>query len=221
MYMKGFWHFVLILTLIIAIDRLRIYAQNRKGQSNNKQTADFEKCTTELRKADKYYISFRILNRWGYYFQGLNCLLFSLETFFKLIFILNSKNYLESELKGMGHNLKKAFNKINLDRNKFDLIYKIISSYGYTEIRYFNPDLVNEINHSDKTGAYIYLEKLHKEIEDLHKLITVKIRGRFNAPQYVDGLSIYLYHSLDPSEKKALIDDCISKGDPNLSVDNC
>ena len=53
-------------------------------KKENKISVDFDKATLELRKSDKYYISFRILNRWGFYFQGINCLLFSIETLLKI-----------------------------------------------------------------------------------------------------------------------------------------
>ena len=189
-------------------------------KKETKYLIDIDKATLELEKADKYYISFRILNRWGYYFQGLNHLLFSIETFLKLLYILNKNNYTNSELIGLGHNLKKAFNKNKLDKQKFDLIFKIISNYGYTKIRYDVPDLVNELNRTDKNNKYVYLETLHSEIEELHKIITTIIRENFNVPDY-DGLNIYKYHTLDPDDKKALIDDCLSKGDPHFSLDRC
>jgi len=184
------------------------------------QKVDFDKCTLELRKADKYYISFRILNRWGFYFQGLNCLLFSLETFLKLFYLLGKDFYTNSELRKIGHTLEKVFNN-NLNKTKFDIIFNTISNYGYTEIRYDSPDLVNELNGINKKGKYVYLDRLHKEIEELHKIITDKIRKKFNTPNYVNGLDIYKYHSMDSEDKKKLIDDCLSRGDPNLSFDNC
>jgi hypothetical protein len=190
-------------------------------KKEEKYIIDFDKATLELRKADKYYISFRILNRWGYYFQGLNCLLFSLETFLKLLYILDKDDYTNFELIKLGHNLKKAFIKIRLDKQKFDIIFKIISNYEYTEIRYDSPDLVNELNQIDKNKRYVYLEKLHTEIEELHEIITGKIRKKFNAPNYGNGLNIYKYNTLDQDDKKNLIDDCLSKGDPNFSLDRC
>ncbi|MCK5474638.1 MAG: hypothetical protein KAI53_04475 [Candidatus Aenigmarchaeota archaeon] len=148
-------------------------------------------------------------------------MLFSIETFLKLLYILDKNNYTNSELIGLGHNLKKAFNESKLDKQKFGMIFKIISNYGYTEIRYSAPDLVNELNSKDKYNKYIYLETLHSELEELHELITKIIREKFNAPKYTDGLNIHPYHTLDPDDKKTLIDDCLSKGDPNFSLNRC
>ena len=186
-----------------------------------KHIVDFDKVTLELRKADKYYISFRILNRWGFYFQGLNCLLFSLETFFKLLYILDKNDYTNSELIKFGHNIKETFNKSKLNKQKLNLIFKIISNYSYTEIRYDSPDLVNELNNIDGNRKYVYLDTLHSEIEELHKIVTKKIRTKFNIPNYLAGLSIDKYHSMASSDKKSLIDDCLSRGDPNFSLDRC
>lgn len=192
-----------------------------KEKNEKIQKINFDTATLLLRKADKYYISFRILNRWGYYFQGLNCLLFSLESFFKLLHILDKKTYSDSELKKLGHNLKKTFNKIELDKQKFNLIFRIISNYGYTEIRYNSPDLVNELNQTDENKKFVHLEELHSELEELHKIITTKIRANFSVPNYQGGLDIYKYHRLDSDDKKKLIDDCLSRGDPNFSLDRC
>ena len=196
-----------------------------KGCIKNKKeknfVVDFHKSTLELRKADKYYISFRILNRWSFYFQGLNCLLFSLETFFKLLYILDKTEYTNTELKKLGHNLRRTFKKIKLNKKKFDLVFRIVSNYGYNEIRYNAPDLINELNSIDHKRKFVYLDKLDYEIKELHKIITHKIRKRFNAPGYQCGLNIYKYHSLDPIEKKKMIDDALSKGDIHFSLDQC
>ncbi len=185
----------------------------------DKIAVDFDNAIVELRKADKYYISFRILNRYGFYFQGLNCLLFSLETFFKLVYILNKEKYSDKELIRLGHNLKKAFKMSELDKEKFNFLFKTISIYQYTEIRYDSPDLINELNGVDENGAFIILDKLNYEINNLHKFISEKIRKKFN--NQFNMPEIMKYGRLEPEEKKNLIDECLSKGDHNFRFDRC
>ena len=108
-----------------------------------------------------------------------------------------------------------------MDKNNYDLIFKIVSNYGYTEIRYDSPDLVNELNQIDKNKEYVHLKQLHSEIEKIHKTITEKIRVNLNCPNYRNGESIYKYHSMDTQDKKDMIDDALSRGYPNYSLDRC
>ncbi len=199
------------------IKKLILKSKNLITFRKNKRLVDLDKCFQELEKADKYYISFRILNRWGFYFQGLNCLLFSLETFFKLIYLLNRETYTNDELRAFGHNLNRIFKKIDLDKKDFSLTFKIVKCYNYTKLRYSNPDLPNELN-LFLNKKYPHLDKLNLEIENIHRIITFKIRNKFNIPNYVDGLKIYKYHSLDDEEKKNLIDDAFSCGYNRSSI---
>lgn len=179
---------------------------------------DFELCNNLITKADKYYISFRILNRCGFYFQGVTCLLFSLEIFFKIIYLLEKTHYKEEELKKIGHNLKNLAKKIKIDKNRFRTIYQIISSYNYTEMRYNDITLINELNHKNKYGKY--LDNLNDEILGFHKYITHKMKEKFNIPEY-NAYSIYKIHPLvKPAHIQKFIEECMSKGDEVGSIDN-
>ncbi|MBS3125975.1 hypothetical protein J4453_00840 [Candidatus Woesearchaeota archaeon] len=72
----------------------------------------FELCDKLIDKADKYYISFRILNRCGFFLQSVNSLVFSFETFLKLGYLLGKEEYSINELKKLGHHNKECAKEI-------------------------------------------------------------------------------------------------------------
>src|SRR3989338_9480131 len=79
----------------------------------------FDLCDNLMDKADKYYISFRILNRCGFFLQSVNSLVFSFETFLKLGYLLGKEEYSINELKKLGHHNKECAREIKLDKDKF------------------------------------------------------------------------------------------------------
>jgi len=179
----------------------------------------FKLCDDLIDKSGKYYISFRILNRCGFYFQAINCLLFSLESFFKLLYLLERETFTQEELKT--HDLKKLAEEIKLEKEEFPNIYKILNAYKYTEIRYNHDLLINEVNYRDKHGNWIYLEAISLEISKLHKVITEKIQNKFpNSSNFNAGLYNGWKYSRQPQQIKEFIEDSLSKGDENfMNVD--
>ena len=142
-----------------------------------------ELCDNLIDKADKYYISFRILNRCGFFLQSINSLVFSFETFFKLLYLLAKDEYTINELKKLSHDNKKIAKKINLDKEKFKCVWYIIRNYDLESIRYSDSHESNAINHL-KVDGKPFLETIYLEILELHRIITEKIREKFKHPDY-------------------------------------
>ena len=115
---------------------------------------------------------------------------------------MNIEKYSDKDLIKIGHNLRKAFKKAGLDKKQLDLIFKIVSVYGYTEIRYNSPDIVNELN-QNTNGTFTLLNKLNDEILMLHKIIVDKTRIRFK--NQFNEYGIIKYHTLESDEKKKII----------------
>ena len=175
----------------------------------------FDLCDNLIDKADKYYISFRILNRCGFFLQSINSLVFSFETFFKLLYLLAKEEYTIDELKRLSHNNKKIAKNIKLDNEKFKCVWYIINNYDLEGIRYNDSHESNLINHLKVEGKP-FLETINLEILELHRIITEKIREKFNHPDY-DAYS--LYNNWKFSEKreiKEFIEECLSKGNEKL-----
>ena len=183
------------------------------------ENVTFELCDNLINKADKYYISFRIVNHCGFYFQAINSLLFSLESFFKLLYLLEKDTYTENELKNIGHDLKKLIKNVGLNKNKFQNIWNAVLEYDYTKIRYNDNLLLNKINYKDRDGDWPYLKAISLEILELHKLITEKMRKKFNTPDY-QAFLVYNRWNIQPTKIKEFIEESLSRGDEVfMSVD--
>ena len=175
----------------------------------------FRLCDKLIDKADKYYISFRILNRCGFFVQSVNSLVFSFETFFKLLYLLDKEEYTINELKKLSHYNKKIAKKIRLDKEKFKCTWHIINKYDLEGIRYNDSHVTNVLNHL-KINGKPFLETINLEILELHRTITEKIREKFKHPNY-DAYSLYNnWKFSEKKEIKEIIEECLSKGNEKL-----
>lgn len=193
-----------------------------KSETNQQKNFNFENLHADINKAVKYYISFRILNRCSLHLQSMKCLLFSIETYLKLSDTIKNKEYNENELKKIGHNLKKAFEKTELDKEKYPKIYMIISEYHYNNVRYVTADFTNWINLRDKNLSFPILEELDSEIKNLHNITADEIRKTLNLKNKIYGQG--MFHGYNKNEmdstKRYIIDTAMKEGDPTFIFDN-
>lgn len=188
----------------ISLKNIFKFFKKRKDQS--KKEVNFENCDHFMRRGDNYYISFRILNRCGYYFQSIICLLLALEMYLKLAYIIEKKEFTDLELKKYGHNLKKLFKKTQITKREFPIIFQTINAYHLTDIRYKKELVLNELNHSS------LLKQLHNEIINLK----IKVIGKNERCLGVIGRNEEVFYKLYKGRGEEIInfvDECLKKGD--------
>ncbi|MFT4244235.1 MAG: hypothetical protein ACMXYB_02140 [Candidatus Woesearchaeota archaeon] len=76
---------------------------------------DFDMFSKAIRQADKEYLSFRLLNSFGLYFQGIEHLLISIERYLKIIYALENNLKVDSkQTKEIRHNIEDLIKKTNI-----------------------------------------------------------------------------------------------------------